>query len=434
MTQADDLFSAAVADRLRSQAPLAARLRPRTLDEIVGQEHLIAQGAPLRKLIEADRLSSVILWGPPGTGKTTLAEVVASSTNRAFERLSAVTSGVKDVREAIERATDRLGQHGRSTIVFVDEIHRFSTSQQDALLPSVESGIITLIGATTENPFFEVNGPLRSRSTMFRLETLGVAAIRSLLERGLTAEGMTADEDALTILSQRAAGDGRQGLTALEVACALARPNKVTTAHVEAALGVSALNYGRDDHYDVVSAFIKSIRGSNVDAGIFWLARMLEAGDDPRFIARRLIVLASEDIGMADPQALVVAVAAAQAVDHVGLPEAQLNLAQAVVYLAQAPKSNGSAVAIWNARSDIRQGVDVEVPAHLRDAHYAGAQVLGHGTEYRSPHDEQIGERASSEKASNKKDLKQKVEQDYLPAQTEGAIRRSDPYYKPPHS
>ncbi len=434
MTQADDLFSAAVADRLRSQAPLAARLRPRTLDEIVGQEHLIAQGAPLRKLIEADRLSSVILWGPPGTGKTTLAEVVASSTNRAFERLSAVTSGVKDVREAIERATDRLGQHGRSTIVFVDEIHRFSTSQQDALLPSVESGIITLIGATTENPFFEVNGPLRSRSTMFRLETLGVGAIRSLLERGLTAEGMTADDDALTILSQRAAGDGRQGLTALEVACALARPNKVTTVHVEAALGVSALNYGRDDHYDVVSAFIKSIRGSNVDAGIFWLARMLEAGDDPRFIARRLIILASEDIGMADPQALVVAVAAAQAVDHVGLPEAQLNLAQAVVYLAQAPKSNGSAVAIWNARSDIRQGVDVEVPAHLRDAHYAGAEVLGHGTEYRSPHDEQIDERASSKKASSKKNLSREVEQDYLPAQTKGAIRRSDPYYKPPSS
>lgn len=418
-----------MADRLRSQAPLAARLRPRTLDEIVGQEHLIAQGAPLRTLIEADRLSSVILWGPPGTGKTTLAEVVASSTNRAFERLSAVTSGVTDVREAIERATDRLGQHGRSTIVFVDEIHRFSTSQQDALLPSVESGIITLIGATTENPFFEVNGPLRSRSTVFRLETLGVSAIRSLLERGLTAEGMTADDDALTILSQRAAGDGRQGLTALEVACALARPNKVTTAHVEAALGVSALNYGRDDHYDVVSAFIKSIRGSNVDAGIFWLARMLEAGDDPRFIARRLIILASEDIGMADPQALVVAVAAAQAVDHVGLPEAQLNLAQAVVYLAQAPKSNGSAVAIWNARSDIRQGVDVEVPAHLRDAHYAGSQVLGHGTDYRSPHDQQIDERASSKKNSS-----QKVEQDYLPAQTEGAARRSNPYYKPPQS
>jgi len=427
LSQADDLFSAAVADRLRSQAPLAARLRPRTLDEIVGQEHLVAPGAPLRKLIEADRLSSVILWGPPGTGKTTLAEVVASSTHRAFERLSAVTSGVKDVREAIERATARLGQHGRSTIVFVDEIHRFSTSQQDALLPSVESGIITLIGATTENPFFEVNGPLRSRSTMFRLEALDHNAIRSLLERGLLAEGMTADDEALTMLSQRAAGDGRQGLTALEVACALARPHNVTIAHVESALGVSALNYGRDDHYDVVSAFIKSIRGSNVDAGIFWLARMLEAGDDPRFIARRLVILASEDIGMADPQALSVAVAAAHAVEHVGLPEAQLNLAQAVVYLAQAPKSNGVAVAIWTAREDVRQGVDVEVPAHLRDAHYAGAAVLGHGTDYRSPHDE------SSSNATQQGTSGQKVEQDYLPAQTDGAVRRSDPYYRPPN-
>ncbi len=427
MSQADDLFSAAVADRLRSQAPLAARLRPRTLDEIVGQEHLVAPGAPLRKLIEADRLSSVILWGPPGTGKTTLAEVVASSTHRAFERLSAVTSGVKDVREAIERATARLGQHGRSTIVFVDEIHRFSTSQQDALLPSVESGIITLIGATTENPFFEVNGPLRSRSTMFRLEALDHNAIRSLLERGLLAEGMTADDEALTMLSQRAAGDGRQGLTALEVACALARPHNVTIAHVESALGVSALNYGRDDHYDVVSAFIKSIRGSNVDAGIFWLARMLEAGDDPRFIARRLVILASEDIGMADPQALSVAVAAAHAVEHVGLPEAQLNLAQAVVYLAQAPKSNGVAVAIWTAREDVRQGVDVEVPAHLRDAHYAGAAVLGHGTDYRSPHDE------NSSNATQQGTSGQKVEQDYLPAQTDGAVRRSDPYYRPPN-
>jgi len=427
LSQADDLFSAAVADRLRSQAPLAARLRPRTLDEIVGQEHLVAPGAPLRKLIEADRLSSVILWGPPGTGKTTLAEVVASSTHRAFERLSAVTSGVKDVREAIERATARLGQHGRSTIVFVDEIHRFSTSQQDALLPSVESGIITLIGATTENPFFEVNGPLRSRSTMFRLEALDHNAIRSLLERGLRAEGMTADDEALTMLSQRAAGDGRQGLTALEVACALARPHNVTIAHVESALGVSALNYGRDDHYDVVSAFIKSIRGSNVDAGIFWLARMLEAGDDPRFIARRLVILASEDIGMADPQALSVAVAAAHAVEHVGLPEAQLNLAQAVVYLAQAPKSNGVAVAIWTAREDVRQGVDVEVPAHLRDAHYAGAAVLGHGTDYRSPHDE------NSSNATQQGTSGQKVEQDYLPAHTDGAVRRSDPYYRPPN-
>ena len=425
MKPAEDLFTAAVSSRLRSQAPLAARLRPRTLDEIVGQEHLVAVGAPLRKLIEADCLSSVILWGPPGTGKTTLAEVVAASTNRAFERLSAVTSGVKDVRDAIERATDRLGQHGRSTIVFIDEIHRFSTSQQDALLPSVESGIITLIGATTENPFFEVNGPLRSRSTLFRLEVLDHDAIRKLLERGVQAESMTASVDALTLLAQRAGGDGRQGLTALEVACALARPGEVTVAHVEAALGVSALNYGRDDHYDVVSAFIKSIRGSDVDAGIFWLARMLEAGDDPKFIARRLIILASEDIGMADPMALGIAVAAAHAVDHVGLPEAQLNLAQAVVYLAQANKSNGTAHAIWTARQDIRDGVDVQVPAHLKDAHYAGAQSLGHGTGYQSPHDAEPTPHGS---------LAPKVEHDHLPAQTAGAVARHTPYYRPPNN
>jgi putative ATPase len=302
---AEDLFTAAVNDRLRGQAPLAARLRPKSLDEIVGQQHLVAKGAPLRKLIEADRLSSVILWGPPGTGKTTLAEVVALTTNRAFERLSAVTSGVKDVREAIERATDRLGQHGKSTIVFVDEIHRFSTSQQDALLPSVESGIITLIGATTENPYFEVNAPLRSRSTLFRLEPLQTEDIRVLLVRGLEAEALSATEDAIAKLMQLSGGDGRQSLTALEVACALARPQEVTLDHVEAALGVSSLRYGRDDHYDVVSAFIKSMRGSDVDASVFWLARMLEAGDDPRFIARRMIIFASEDIGVADSQALV---------------------------------------------------------------------------------------------------------------------------------
>jgi putative ATPase len=305
-------------------------------------------------------LSSVILWGPPGTGKTTLAEVVALSTNRAFERLSAVTSGVKDVREAIERATERLGQHGRATIVFVDEIHRFSTSQQDALLPSVESGIITLIGATTENPYFEVNAPLRSRSTLFRLQPLQTHDIRVLLDRGLHAEAMTASPEAIEKLTQLSGGDGRQSLTALEVACALARPHQVTIDHVESALGVSSLRYGRDDHYDVVSALIKSMRGSDVDAAVFWLARMLEAGDDPRFIARRMVIFASEDIGIADSQALVVAVAAAQAVDRVGMPEAQLNLSQCAIYLARAPKSNSSAQAIWNARRDVRDGVDVE--------------------------------------------------------------------------
>lgn len=415
MSRAEDLFTSAVEQRLRSQAPLAARLRPRTLDDIVGQDHLVAHGAPLRMLIEADRLSSVILWGPPGTGKTTLAEVVAVSTHRSFERLSAVTSGVKDVREAIERATERLGQHGRSTIVFVDEIHRFSTSQQDALLPSVESGVITLIGATTENPFFEVNAPLRSRSTLFRLNLLDADAIVCLLRRGVEAEGVRIDDDALALLVQRAGGDGRQSLTALEVACALARPNQVTISHVEAALGTSALKYGRDDHYDVVSAFIKSMRASNVDASIFWLARLLEAGDDPAFIARRMVIFASEDIGMADPQALVVAVAAAHALQAVGLPEAQLNLAQSAIYLANARKSNSVAQAIWSAREDVRNGVDVDVPAHLRDAHYSGASQLGHGVGYQSPHQAQP--------------LRDEVEQDYLPAQTEGRAARSSPYF-----
>ena len=410
MARADDLFTSAAEDRLRDQAPLAARLRPRTLDDIVGQEHLVAPGAPLRSLIEADRLSSVIFWGPPGTGKTTLAEVVALSTSREFVRLSAVTSGVKDVRQAIEEATERRALHGRGTIVFVDEIHRFSTSQQDALLPSVEGGVITLIGATTENPYFEVNAPLRSRSTLFRLEPLSTQAIARLLARGLIAEGTTASAEAMDLLVSRAGGDGRQSLTALEVACALANGGQVEVVHVEAALGVSAMRYGRDDHYDVVSEFIKSIRGSDPSAAVFWLARMLEAGDDPKFIARRMIIAASEDIGIADSQALVVAVAAAQAVEHVGLPEAQLNLAHAAVYLARAPKSPTVSRAIWTARSDIRQGVDVEVPAHLRDAHYSGAAEIGHGTNYVSPHDDP------------------KVEQDYLPAHTEGRPRRQDPY------
>lgn len=386
-----DLFSAAAASRLEAQAPLAARLRPRTLDEVVGQTHLVGPGRPLRKLVEQDRLTSAIFWGPPGTGKTTLAEVVAMTTHRAFERLSAVTAGVKDVREVIERARQRLGEHGTGTILFLDEIHRFSKSQQDALLPAVEDGTLTLIGATTENPFFEVNPPLRSRSTLFRLEPLDRDAIEQLVRRGLAAEGTTGDEDAIGLLVDRAGGDGRQVLTALEVAVALAHPGPVRLDHVEAALGTSALRYGRDDHYDVISAFIKSIRGSDPDAGIYWLARMLEAGEDARFIARRLIILASEDVGLADPNALVVAVAAAQAVEHVGLPEAQLNLAQAVIHLATAPKSNRAALSIWTAREHVRAGELGEVPAHLRDAHYAGAKTLGHGSGYEYPHDHPRG-------------------------------------------
>jgi putative ATPase len=386
-----DLFSNAAEQRLRAQAPLAARLRPRVLDDVVGQEHLVGPGRPLRRLVEQDRLTSAIFWGPPGTGKTTLALAVAGSTQRAFEQLSAVTAGVKDVREVIERARQRLGEHGRGTILFLDEIHRFSKSQQDALLPAVEDGTLTLIGATTENPFFEVNPPLRSRSTLFRLEPLDRAAIETLINRGLQAEGVTAHPDAIAHLADRAGGDGRQVLTALEVACALAHPGSVQPDHVEAALGTSALRYGRDDHYDVVSAFIKSMRGSDPQAAIYWLARMLEAGEDARFIARRMVIFASEDVGMADPQALVVAVAAAHAVEHVGLPEAQLNLAQAAVHLATAPKSNRAALAIWNARAAVQHGALGEVPPHLRDAHYQGASQLGHGTEYRYPHDDPSG-------------------------------------------
>jgi putative ATPase len=326
-------------------------------------------------------------------GKTTIAELVASTTQRAFERLSAVNAGVKDVRDVLGRAEARLGEHGQRTILFLDEVHRFNKAQQDALLPSVETGLLTLIGATTENPYFEVNPPLLSRSTLFRLEPLTEDDNRVLVRRGVDAEGASIDDDAVDLLVERAGGDGRQVLTATEVAVALAGGPGATVqlAHAEAALGTQALRYGRDDHYDVISAFIKSIRGSDPDASLHWLARMLEAGEDARFIARRLVILASEDVGMADPMGLVVADAAARAVEFVGLPEAQLNLAQAVVHLATAPKSNRVAMGIWNARGDVQQGVGGEVPAHLRDAHYQGAKKLGHGDGYAYPHDDPRG-------------------------------------------
>jgi len=390
---AEDLFSAAARDQLALQAPLAARLRPRTLDDVVGQEALLAPGRPLRTLIEADRLSSVILWGPPGTGKTSLARLIAATTKKSFESLSAVTATVKDIRDVTDAARRRLGEQSRRTILFLDEIHRFNKAQQDALLPSVEDGLLVLIGATTENPYFEVNPPLLSRSTLFRLEPLDRDALALLIERGLQVEGAGADPDAVEHLAALVGGDGRQALTALEVAVALAggRGSRVTLAHAEAALGAKAIRYGRDDHYDVISAFIKSIRGSDVDAALHWLARMLEAGEDARFVARRLVVLASEDVGMADPMSLLVATAAAQAVEFVGLPEAQLNLAQAVVHLATAPKSNRAALAIWEARADVRRGVGGEVPTHLRDAHYRGAASLGHGDGYEYPHDDPRG-------------------------------------------
>lgn len=387
MNQPPDLFTAAAEESLRSHAPLAARLRPRTIDDVVGQDHLLGPGKPLRVLVEADRLSSSIFWGPPGTGKTTLALAVAGTTRRVFEQLSAVTAGVRDVRDVVERAIERRGLHDQGTILFLDEIHRFSRSQQDALLPAVENGTLTLIGATTENPFFEVNAPLRSRSTLFRLEPLSEDALRGLLTRGVEALGTTIDIDALDLLVERSAGDGRRALTSLDVAGVLAHPGAIGLAHVEGALGTAALRYGRDDHYDVVSAFIKSMRGSDPQAAVHYLARMLEAGEDARFIARRMIVFASEDVGLADPSALTIAVAAAHALEHVGLPEAELNLAQAALHLSLAPKSNSTAQAIWSARRDVRDGLVGEVPAHLRDGHYQGAATLGHGTGYSSPHD-----------------------------------------------
>ncbi|MEI8390926.1 MAG: replication-associated recombination protein A [Actinomycetes bacterium] len=386
-----DLFSAHAEEQLASQAPLAARLRPRTIDDVVGQQHLVGIGKPLRVLVEQDKLSSAIFWGPPGTGKTTLALAVAGTTKRYFEQLSAVTAGVKDVREVIDKARQRLGMHGQGTILFLDEIHRFSKSQQDALLPAVEDGTLTLIGATTENPFFEVNAPLRSRSTLFRLEPLAGEAVMALIHRGLLALDTTASQPAMDLLADRSGGDGRQALTSLEVAAALAHPNEISLEHAEAALGTTALRYGRDDHYDVVSAFIKSMRGSDPQAATYYLGRMLEAGEDARFIVRRMIIFASEDIGLADPTALLIAVAASQAVEHVGLPEAALNLSHAVVHLATAPKSNRSALAIWGVQADIRNGAVGEVPAHLRDAHYLGAATLGHGSGYDYPHDDPRG-------------------------------------------
>lgn len=394
MAVSSDLFTAAAQERLKARSPLASRLRPRSLNDVVGQTHLLGPKGSLRRLVEADRLSSAILWGPAGTGKTTLSRLVAASSSKNFVQLSAVNASVKDVREVIARAEERLGSHGEGTILFLDEVHRFNKAQQDALLPAVESGVLTLIGATTENPFFEVNAPLRSRSTMFRLEPLSETDLLELVSRGLEIEGATADDDARHYLAERAAGDGRQVLTTLEVAIALASsqeskstgPILVTLQDAEAATDLKALRYGRDEHYDVISAFIKSIRGSDPDAALYWLARMLSAGEDPRFIARRLVVAASEDVGLADHTSLLIANAAAAAVEFVGLPEARINLAHATVHLAVAPKSNASYLGLNEAMSDVQNLAAGEVPLHLRDANYQGAASLGHGDGYRYPH------------------------------------------------
>ena len=393
--QRDSLFDAPAEEAARSVAPLAVRMRPRSLDEVVGQRHLTGQGNPFRKLIDHDAAMSLLLWGPPGTGKTTLAQVVSNVTSRRFTELSAVSAGVRDVRAAIDAARSELGLTGRQTVLFIDEVHRFSKAQQDALLPAVENRWVSFIGATTQNPFFSVVGPLLSRSLLLTLEPIGDDDMATVIERAVADErglagAITLDEGVTGLLVRLAGGDARRALTYLEAA-ALGGPagGLVDIAAVERAVDRAAVRYDRagDQHYDVISAFIKSIRGSDADAALHYLARMIEAGEDPRFIARRIIVHASEDVGMADPSALQVAIAAAQAVEFVGLPEARINLAQAVIHLALAPKSNAVVKAINSAAGDVRAGLTGPVPAHLRDASYRGAERLGHGGGYRYPHD-----------------------------------------------
>ncbi len=395
----DDLFAESEQRAARAVAPLAVRMRPRTLDEVVGQRHLLGDGAPLRRLVEGDAPLSVVLWGPPGTGKTTLAYVIAASTRRRFRELSAVTAGVKDVRLVVEEAKRALGETGAQTVLFVDEVHRFSKTQQDALLPSVENRWVTLVAATTENPFFSVISPLLSRSLLLTLEPLTDDDVRALVTRALADERGLAgrvrlEPAALDHLVRLAGGDGRRALTALEAAAGAA--DVVTLELLEQAVNQGAVRYDRDgdQHYDVISAFIKSIRGSDVDAALHYFARMVQAGEDPRFIARRLVVSASEDIGIADPSSLQVAVAAAQALELIGMPEARINLAQAVIHLSLAPKSNAVLAGVDTALADIRAGLTGTVPPHLRDSHYPGAAVLGHGSAgrgrkpgYRYPHD-----------------------------------------------
>lgn len=381
-----------MAQRLKQAAPLAELLRPRTLDEIVGQDHLVGPEAPLRRFVDAKRLTSMILWGPAGTGKTTLARILASSAGYATESLSAVSGGVKDVREALARARQLMGERGQHTVLFIDEVHRFNKAQQDLLLPATETGEIVLIGATTENPYFEVNAALMSRSTLWRLHTLSDADLAELVRRGMALRCATVSDEAMLAITSSADGDARAALTTLDTAIILAHAQGgddagVEVAHVAQARDGRLYHQSRDTHYDQVSALIKSVRGSDPDAALYWLVTLLESGESTRFLARRLVILASEDVGLADPTALLLAEAAARAVEFVGLPEARLTLAHATLALALAPKSNSVTRALGAVTRAVQAGGQADVPDHLRDAHYRGAGEMGFGRTYDYPHD-----------------------------------------------
>ena len=396
-----DLFDYMRMERKKQESPLAVRMRPRTLDEVVGQSHIIGKDRLLYRAIKADKISSLIFYGPPGTGKTTLARVIANTTSAQFVQMNATTSGKKDMEQAVSQAKDMLGMYGKRTILFIDEIHRFNKAQQDYLLPFVEDGTVILIGATTENPYFEVNGALLSRSKIFHLEPLSAEEIAGLIrkavtdeERGMGAYGAAITEEAVSFIARMAGGDARAALNAVELGVITTEPNAdgkilIDLDVAQECIQRKAVHYDKsgDNHYDVISAFIKSMRGTDPDAAVFYLARMLDAGEDPKFIARRIMICASEDVGNADPQALQVAVAASLAVERVGLPEGRIILSQAASYVASAPKSNACVMAIDKAQEMVRRADTGQVPPHLRDVHYGGARDLGHGIGYKYAHD-----------------------------------------------